>query len=70
MPSVVLLVYFPDGTVQGGGILRGDLGGRSGVSRGWRGGKGAWERNVRERAEMLKGMEYGCDVYLFSFVSL
>lgn len=46
--SVGLLVCFPEGMVQGGGILRGDLEGGSGVSRGWRGGKGTWERNVEK----------------------
>lgn len=65
MLNVVLLVCFSQGTVQGGGILRGNLGDGSGVSMGWRGRKRGWERNFREGAEMLKGMDCGCVVCMY-----
>lgn len=46
--------------MHGAGVLRGDLGDGSGVSMRGRGRNRGWERNFRERAGMLKGMEGDC----------
>ena len=61
---VVLVSVFLQGAVQGAGVPRGDLGDGSGVSMGGRGRNRGWERNFRERAGILKGMECDCRMFV------